>query len=61
MHSEGKAFDEAKLEQIGQEIDKVETVLGNSKREEEDCMIGNEQNFDCVNNDKNHHYEKIHV
>ena len=60
MHSEenGKVFNEAELEQIGQGIDKLETVLGNIKREEEDCMIENEQNSDCVNNDKNHTIDK---
>ena len=60
MHSEenGKAFDEAQLEQIGQEIDKLETILGNIKREEDDCVIENEKNSDCANYDKNHIIDK---
>ena len=45
MHSEesGKAFDEAELEEIGREIEKLETALGNIKREEADCIIGKEK------------------
>ena len=49
----GKAFDELMLEKVGQEIDNLETVLENIRKEEEALMIEKEENSDSVNNNNN--------
>ena len=50
----GKAFDESILEKIGQEIENLETVHGNIRKEEEEALIiEKEDNSDRVNNKNN--------
>ena len=50
----GKACDESMLEKVGQEIESLETVLGNIRKEEEEALIiEKEENFDSVNNKNN--------
>ena len=59
----GKAFDESILEKVAQEIDNLETVLGNIRKEEEALMIEKEENSDSVNSDNfdSTYYNNIHI